>query len=183
MTADSNSVQIVDNLDSVPAMAPRTKTVEGRLKETLRNLAATEAKLHLFSILKRLGLGTNDIANFVTKQTIHKKVIKNVDGRVQRSAMQSKIMDAAAYAKRLRQDKNTLRQRIYKKYQGNKSMGKKVVADLLDGYRRVKSHEFAKADKKIQFYREKNDLEKSLKEVPQETSEFLNGVNIFSSDC
>jgi len=39
------------------------------------------------------------------------------------------------------------------------------------------------ADKKIQFYMDKNKLDKIKKEIPAESSEFLSGVNIFSPDC
>ena len=65
----------VDISDMVPNRVPVTKTVECRLMETLVKLAATEANLHLFSTLKKLGLSTNDVSSFVNKQVIHKKVL------------------------------------------------------------------------------------------------------------
>ena len=80
----------VDFTDTVPAKGQSTKTVEGRLMVTLRNLAVTEGNLHLFSTLKKLGLSTNDVTHFVAKQTIHKKVVKEIDNKVRMSAMTSK---------------------------------------------------------------------------------------------
>ena len=90
MTSKTSSKNIVDNLNSAP-MVPRIKTVEGQLWMTLKNLAATEAKVHLFSTLRLMGLGTNDVENFVEKQSIHKKVKTWADNRVRGVAMQSKL--------------------------------------------------------------------------------------------
>ena len=59
----------IDVIDTVPAMAQTTKTVEGRLMETLKKLAATEGNLYLFNTLKGMGLSTNNVTNFVLKQS------------------------------------------------------------------------------------------------------------------
>ena len=172
----------IDNLNTVPSMAQKTKTVEGRLMETLRCLARTEGNLYLFTTLKSFGLSTNDITHFVSKQSIHKRVKTKIDDKVRKAAMHSKIVDASAYAKRLRQEKNTWRQRILKKYQNCRSKGKRIVDDLLSKYRDLRRQEYIDADKKIKLYRDKNEANKSLKQVPECTSEFLDGVNIFSLD-
>ena len=76
--------------------------MEGQLRETLCNLAVTEGNLYLFTTLKRLGLSTNDVSSFVDKQSLHKRVLKSVDNRVRKTAMQSKIKDAVVFTKRLR---------------------------------------------------------------------------------
>ena len=52
---------------------PMTKSVEGKLWETMRKLAETEGTLKLLNTLKSWNLATNDISNFVHKQTIHMK--------------------------------------------------------------------------------------------------------------
>ena len=62
-------MSVIDNLDTVPPQAQKTKTVEGRLLETLRKLAVTEGNLYLFTTLKSLGLSTNDVTHFVSKQS------------------------------------------------------------------------------------------------------------------
>ena len=75
MTQDSMSCPL-DDIHKVPVMVQKQKSVEGKLRETLLKLAETEAKIHLFSTLKTLGLATNDVKHFVEKQVIHKKVKK-----------------------------------------------------------------------------------------------------------
>ena len=86
-------------------MVPKQKTVEGRLMDLMKRLAVTEGNIHLFSRLKTLGIGTNDVENFAKKQVYHKKVHTMIDPKVLRVAMGSKLADACAHAKRLRQQK------------------------------------------------------------------------------
>ena len=88
-------------LNTAPLVSS-SKTVEGRLWETMKRLAETEGNLHLFSKLKTLGVGTNDVENFVKKQSGHKRVHASIDAKVRRVAMHSKLADACAYTKRLR---------------------------------------------------------------------------------
>ena len=173
----------VDCYDRVSQKVPKTKIVEGRLRETLSNLAVTEGNsLYLFTTLKRLGLSTNDVSSFVDNQSLHKRILKGVDNRVRKTMMQSKINDAIVFAKRLRQEKNVLKHRILRKYPENKCRARSIVKDLLQKYRSSKAQEYAKADKKIEFYKSKSTVDKSLKEFPRSTSEFLNGINIFNPD-
>ena len=82
MTGDILSLNTDTN--TVPS-AQSTKSVEGRLWETLRLLAGTEANMHLFGTLKKLGLATNDVRHFVYKQTIHRKANKNIDFKLKMS--------------------------------------------------------------------------------------------------
>ena len=90
---------IVDSLDKVP-MVQDKESVEGSLWKTCRTLAITEANVHLLSNLTKIGLATNDVGSFALKQSSHKKVNSQVDKRVVRSAMRSKLVDALSYAKR-----------------------------------------------------------------------------------
>ena len=59
---------------------------------------------------------------------------------------------------------------------------KEYCERFLKKYRSSKAQEYAKADKKIEFYKSKSTVDKSLKEFPRSTSEFLNGINIFNPD-
>ena len=126
--------------DTVP-MVQKHKLVEGKMWKTLKCLAETEGTIHLISSLKSRGLATNDVKNFVVKQTIHKRVLTYVDARVRNCAMQSKLKDALAHAKRLRQIKNTLRSKILKQYK-TKAKGKRVVRSLVRKYRKLRNSEF-----------------------------------------
>ena len=58
----------------------------------------------------------------------------------------------------------------------------KVVADLVNRYRVLKMDCMEKSERKIRLYKEKNELQKSIKVAPANTSEILDGVNIFSAD-
>ena len=116
----------------------KQKTVEGRLMSTTRALAATESNIFLFSTLKRLGLATNDVRSFVEKQTINRKVKVGVDANVKRSAMNSKLIDACAYAKRLRQDKNILKTRVLSKYRNQVAKGRRVLDEIHKKYLSIK---------------------------------------------
>ena len=155
------------------------ETVEGRLWSTLKTLAATEGKIYLFHTLKSKGLATNDVRNFSIKQTIHKKVNKGIDSKVRRTAMQSKLADALAYASRLRQQKSSLKKQIQKKHKGNKSKCKKILHDLQQRYRRTRVIEMDEADKKIVHLSEKDMRVRVSKEAPRATRAILDGVNVF----
>ena len=85
------------NLNVVQAgPAQNEKTVECRLKRTYELLAVTEANIEMFDALIKLNLATNEVMNFVNNQTIHKRVDKKPDLRVQKHAMKSKISDSIA---------------------------------------------------------------------------------------
>ena len=158
----------------------KSKTVEGQLWGTFRALAEAEGRVYLLSKLKSLGLATNDVKNFTEKQVLHKKMSSSIDYRVLRTAMRSKLSDACAHAKMLRQNKNTLKNRLTKKYQHHKSKRKHILEDMVRRYRQLKIIEVQKAEKKIGLYRERNVVEKSLRQAPSATGELLSGVNLFS---
>ena len=150
--------------------------------KTLKCLAETEGTIHLLSTLKSRGLATNDIRNFVVKQTVHKKILTDVDARVRNCAMQSKLIDALAHAKRLRQTKNSLKQKILKKYR-TKAKGKRIVKGLVDKYRNLKVKEFEAAELKITHLQEKDETEKVVRQTPDALKPLLDGVNLFSESA
>ena len=168
MTYDNSSVSLDDQL--TVSKTHKQKTVEGRLLSVTKALAATESNIYLFGTLKRLGLATNDVRNFVEKQTLSRRANFSTDSKVKRSAMQSKLTDACAYAKRLRQDKNTLKKRVISKYQNNVAMGRRVIDEIHKKYQYIKNCEMKSADKKIKFYREREKLTKTLIEAPDKNS-------------
>ena len=122
------------------AYVQNSKTVECQLRMTYARLAETEANLFLFSKLQALGMATNDVANFVKKQTIHRKANHTPDLKVQKAAMRSKMTDALAYAKRLRQQRDTLKKRIQRKYSSRKCAGKKLLEQELKQYQKHKEN-------------------------------------------
>ena len=66
-------------------------------------------------------LATNDVKNFIVKQSIHKRALSEPDLKVQKAAMASKFQDAIAYAHRLRVERESLKRRLAKKYHLRKS--------------------------------------------------------------
>ena len=172
---------IVEYQNTAP-LVPSTKTVEGNLWRTCKLLAVAEGNIYLLNTLQKLGIATNDISNFIEKQIIHMKVNKFADDKARRTLMRSKLIDACAFARRLRQDKNTIRKRVLRKYSNNKAQGKKIVKDIQTKYRQKKALEFENVDKKIVHLKNKNELKKAQKDAPDSTKEILNGVNFFSEE-
>ena len=158
----------------------KSKTVEGQLWGTFRALAEAEGRVYLLSKLKSLGLATNDVKNFTEKQVVHKKMSSSIDFRVLKTAMRSKLSDACAHAKLLRQTKNTQKNRLTKKYMLHRSKGKHILDDMVKRYRQLKILEIRKAENKVGLYRERNEVEKSLRQAPNATGDLLAGVNLFN---
>ena len=155
------------------------ETVEGKLWKTLYALAVTEGKIYLFDTLIKKGLSTNDVTSFVTKQTLHKKVQICVDDKVRKSAMRSKLSDALAYAKRLRQEKNAAKKQVLKKYRSQKLKGREVLSELIQKYRQTRSIEVEAAKLKIIHLAEKSEAKRVKKQAPPTTVELLSEVNVF----
>ena len=173
-----SGTQIMDNVPK----AHKKEKVEGQLWVTLRLLAATEGNIHLFNSLKNKNLATNDVSNFIKKQTIHRKVDKREDFKLKKAAMHSKLVDALSFASRLRQRKKIQRNEVMKFYKERKTYGRKVIKDLVDKYRERRTIEIESANKKIMHLKEKYEACVVTKQAPEAASEILNGVNVFNVD-
>ena len=156
------------------------ETVEGKLWKTFSALAATEGNIYLFDALIKRGLATNDVANFVSKQSLHKRKNSCVDDKVSKLAMKSKLVDALAFAKKLRQDKNVAKKAVLKKYRSQKLKGRNIVSSIVQRYRQTRYIEVEAAKSKIIHLAEKNDARKVKKQAPPATLELLSEVNVFS---
>ena len=167
------------NLNVVDPGLQRSKTVECQLEKMYCKIAATEANIELFATLLSLGLATNDVKNFVQKQTIHKRVSSKPDLKVQRLAMRSKLSDACAHAKRLRQERDALRKRVMRKFSSRKSLGRRILGEMVARYKLQKNKEMQDVMKKIEFIRQKEQLDKVLKSAPEGTEDYLSDVNVF----
>ena len=136
LTTDTpvNSTWDKPSLNDVPAShAQNNKSVECQLERTYGLLAETEANIEMFNVLMKLGLATNDVFNFVNKQTIHKRIEKQPDLKVQKLAMRSKLSDALAYSSRLRRLRDIQKARVSKKYPG--SHGRRLLDYMVRDYR------------------------------------------------
>ena len=155
-------------------------SVECRLEETYGKLAVAEAVVELFKNLIRHNLATNDVSNFLKKQSIHKRVLSNPDLNVQKTAMRSKFVDALSCVRRLRKDRDTLKRRLAKKHEGRKSLCRRIEDKLFKKYKETKKVQIEANMRKFSHIQQKNGLERELKSAPPETSEILSSVNIFS---
>ena len=153
------SPNLLNCFDTVsPTETQKKKTVEGQLWNAYKALAEQEGNVYLLSNLKKMGLATNDVWNFVEKQSLHKRVNCSMDTKVMASAMRSKLVDACAFVKRLRQLKNTLRNRVTRKYHHSKSKGKRIIDDMVKRYKKLRHEEYIHADKKIGLQKDKFEL-------------------------
>ena len=82
----------------------------------------------------------------------------------------------------MRQNKNIHKNRVLRKYHDNPAKGRRVVAELISKYNATKLNEIESAKKKVNEYKEKDMVERSLMKAPENTSEILSGVNIFQKD-
>ena len=180
MTSDILSLSFDEFL--TVSQTQKKQTVEGRLWRTYKALAATESNVYLFNTLKKQGLATNDVRHFVEKQTTNKKVKVFADNRVKKSAMQSKLTDALAYAKRLRQDKNLYKNKVSTKYRNSVAKGRRVMDEIYKRYLSLRESQMETAKKKVKWYREREVMTKSIIEAPDNVKDLLSGVNIFNED-
>ena len=181
MTVNSvhNVVESISN-DVQSQIVQNIKTVECRLEETYGRLAESEALVELFSKLIKHNLATNDVKNFVQKQSIHKRVYSGPDPKVRKAAMKSKLLDAIANSRRLRIDRDTLKRRLAKKYASRKSLCRRIQEDLVKKYRMIKNEKLLANENKFSHIQQKSLLSRSMKSAPPETAELLSDVNIFS---
>ena len=135
--------------------AQNQKTVECRLKRTYGNLAEAESVAELFKKLIKHDLATNDVKNFVVKQSIHKRILSEPDLKVQKVAMTSKLQDALASARRLRVERDSLKRRLAKKYKSRMSFWRRVQDDLVKYYREHKKKENLANNKKFSHIQQK----------------------------
>ena len=178
MTANS-LVCSVSNLNVAGQSLHSNKTVECQLEEIFEKIAATEANIYLFNTLIGLGLATNDVKNFVAKQTIHKRVSKAPDSRVQKAAMKSKLVDACAFVKRLRQQRDCLKRKLARKYLGKKSLGRRILYRMVLKYKADCDKEIKDRIEKINHFKKRDRVDKIHKKLPDSTRDLLSEVNLF----
>ena len=183
MTNKDILCEVTSNIvNDASAMMHSIKTVECKLRKTYERIAATEADIHLFINLKQSNLATNDIMNFIKKQTIHKRILTKPDLKLLQTAMKSKLSDALSFAKRQRQARDKLKKRLSRLYGDDKTSLRRVLDGLYKHYKDIKCSEMLVAKNKINHLREKEQFNVCMRQAPTETSEFLAGVNIFTSD-
>ena len=82
------------------------KQVEEQLMKVCERLRVTEVNIGMFSRMIKTDVATNDVRNFVLKQSNMKKASDKFDMRLCKSIMKRKLNDACALASSLRNSKN-----------------------------------------------------------------------------
>ena len=153
--------------NDVDTVCPQnSKTVECRLGMTYKKIAETEGNIYLFKTLKTLGLATNDVHNFIRKQVLHKRAYAQIDYKLQKSAMHSKLGDAIAYASRLRRQRDYLKRKVSVKFRDNKSKCRRLLDRMVVQYKIHKADEIDDARAKIDHYLTRLINPKSLQFYP-----------------
>ena len=101
--------------------------VEKQLKEICMKLNETEANVEMFCNMVRNGIATNDVRNFVSKQSDMKRANNKYDLKLSRSVMRRKLDDACAQASRLRRTKNEIESLLTGKHGYSKSKLRNLV--------------------------------------------------------
>ena len=94
----------------------KKKRVEQQLLETMVKLTDTEMSISLFSKMIRNGTATNDVYNFVRKQSELRKASNSIDHKLLKVTMRQKLNDACSYAHRLRRRKEEIKRLLLNKH-------------------------------------------------------------------
>ena len=103
------------------------KKVEEQLRGIYRKLNETETIIDMFSQMDRCGAATNDVRNFVVKQSKMKKTSSNYDLKLSKSVMRRKLNDAWAQASRLRKTKNELKSLLTQHFKYSSSKMRNLI--------------------------------------------------------
>ena len=103
------------------------KLVEEQLKKVCERLRITEVNIGMFSQMVKNEVATNDVRNFVAKQSNMKKASEKFDMKLCNSVMKRKLNDACALASRLRSSKNRLRVILSDKFKYSNSKCRNII--------------------------------------------------------
>ena len=123
----------ISNLTDLPmndASNGKANTVVGKLVKSWRVLMQTECNINLFTKMLRLRISTRDIHSFLLKQSRLRKVYKDLDKPLSRSAMRSKLNDSCAFLMRQRRVVNGLKRDLLKSVGNKRFKQKKIIKQV-----------------------------------------------------
>ena len=154
-------------------------------KKTCKRLTEAEVNCNMFSKMIRSGVATNDVRNFINKQSKMKRVNQKMNIGLVKSTMKMKLNDACASANRLRQEKRKLKDLLIHKFKYSKSKCRKVVKSTVKETRSHRVTRKLKASKKYILCDQKMKKiidDENLQAIPEEVLNIVSGVNIFKSE-
>ena len=161
------------------------KKVEKQLKDVCTKLNETEANINMFGHMIRNGIATNDVRNFVSKQSDMKRMSNKYDQRLSKTAMRRKINDACAQALRLRRMKNDMLLLLTEQYGYSKSKLRNLMNRVKKQNTYHKAQHMTKTINKYKHCEKKMKVvcrRKNNDDIPKEVWEVLEGVELFNED-
>ena len=126
LSSTSNLTENPMNTDS----NRKANTVVGKLVKNWRILIHTECNINFFTKLLKLNISTRDIHSFILKQAQLRKVLKDLDKPLSRTAMRMKLNDSCAFLMRQRRIVNKAKQDLLKAVGGKRFKQKKIIKQV-----------------------------------------------------
>ena len=126
--------------------------MEGKLNTVIIKLVEAEARMDLFSELKKRGMCTRDIFQAAMNQLRSRRVLTKLDRQAINKDMTTKIRDAQVHIKRLKEEKIRLRQLMLSELGGKRFLLRRLTKRLNTEARTYKNSLKAAYIKKIKHY-------------------------------
>ena len=169
-------------MTSVPNNSPRK--VEKRLFRVCKKVREVEARAGLLRRMKKEGVATSDVRNFVRKQAELKRVNKHIHIPTVKQAMKDKLSDTYASLAELRKSKREIKEDLNYRFLYPKSKCRKLVSSYMREAADHKKRQHKRLNRKFDHCKEKmNELTKDPRiPLPPEVCRIIEGVNIFNKD-
>ena len=169
-------------MTSDPNNSPRK--VEKRLFRVCKRVREAEVRTGLFRRMKRQGIATSDVRNFVRKQAELKRVNKHVHVPTIKQAMKDKLSDTYASLVELRKSKKEIKEDLNHRFLYPKSKCRKLVKSYMRDTADHKNRQYKKSNDKFDHCKEKmNEFTKDTRLLlSPDICKIIDGVNIFNKD-
>ena len=165
-------------MTSDPNNSPRK--VEKRLFRVCKRVREAEVRTGLFRRMKRQGIATSDVRNFVRKQAELKRVNKHVHVPTIKQAMKDKLSDTYASLVELRKSKKEIKEDLNHRFLYPKSKCRKLVKSYMRDTADHKKRQYKKSNDKFDHCKEKmNEFTKDTRLLlSPDICKIIDGMNI-----
>ena len=162
--------------------SPQKFELERAYREVCMKLAETESNIMMFTNMIRKKVATNDVRSFTLKQAAQCRIYKEASLRLEKVAMKIKKVDALAYAKRLNQEKNRIKQSLV--IFSNDRKTTRHIRYINKNSGEYRSYLSSLKEEKVQHLLDKRSCEGQMKidRCPRKVREILKNVKIFSKE-
>ena len=166
---------------TMPYDGAHAKPVVRQLREIYNKIAITEANIELLAKMTKDAIATNDVRNFVWKQSCMRRVRNGLDKKTIKKLMKQKLDDACSFATRLKQRRQKLRRDAMKSMKPVRAV-KRLIGDCEIEFKNTKTMQRMKNNKKLESLTRKQDMLEIGDNVPEGVVEFVKGVNVFKTE-